>query len=58
MRRLHGNVFSGQIAEWTDDDRTAILPRCGIDSVIGSSSGFPITPDFLARMHKEWFDRT
>ncbi len=30
-------------------------PRCGIDSVIGSRSGFPLTPEFLAGMKQHWF---
>jgi len=34
---------------------TALCPRCGIDSVIGRASGFPITPAFLDRMQARWF---
>ena len=41
----------GEIEDWIDEKKrvgeTAICPRCGIDSVIGSQSGFPITPEFL-----------
>src|SRR2546428_11086793 len=44
-----------EIEEWTDEDETAICPRCGIDSVIGSESGFPITSEFLKRMKRHWF---
>ena len=50
-----------EIEEWiiadNDCDRkgTAICPKCGIDSVIGESSGYPITKDFLMAMHKHWF---
>lgn len=44
-----------QIQEWWDDDDTAVCPYCGIDSVIGESSGFPITEAFLGGMHKVWF---
>jgi hypothetical protein len=48
-----------EIKEWCDDGNTAICPRCGIDSVIGDASGFPITsPDFLARMNHYWFQKT
>ena len=36
-------------------DDTALCPRCGIDSVIGTSSGYPITPEFLTRMKEHWF---
>jgi hypothetical protein len=34
---------------------SALCPRCGIDSVIGSSSGYPITHEFLTRMKEHWF---
>jgi len=46
-----------EIDEWLDDgdDDTAECPYCGIDSVIGSGSGFPITELFLKEMHKKWF---
>lgn len=50
------------IHEWIDvlDDsdigQTAMCPYCGIDSVIGSASGFPITPEFLMRMRAYWFN--
>lgn len=53
-----------EIAEWVDrsgDDaedvrgQTALCPHCGVDSVLGSHSGFPITPEFLAAMHRYWF---
>ncbi|MEY3298224.1 MAG: hypothetical protein RLZZ597_1484 [Cyanobacteriota bacterium] len=44
------------IIEWTDEgDSTALCPRCGIDAVIGSASGYPITPTFLQAMHAYWF---
>jgi hypothetical protein len=44
-----------EIDEWWDDNDTSVCPYCGIDSVIGESSGFPITELFLKGMHKEWF---
>ncbi len=48
-----------KIEEWTDDDdevgQTALCPYCGIDSVIGSKSGFPITRDFMKIMNRHWF---
>lgn len=52
----------GDIGEWVDavDDgdglgQTALCPHCGVDSVLGSQSGYPITPEFLATMHQYWF---
>ncbi|NLP51690.1 cytoplasmic protein [Bacillus sp. RO1] len=43
------------IKEWIDQDQTALCPHCGIDPVLGESSGFPITKDFLESMHRAWF---
>ena len=61
-------IFSPkEISDWiiernfTDDDvtreelSTARCPYCGMDSVIGDSSGFPVTKDFLSAMEKHWF---
>ena len=45
-----------EIEEWCDDAvGTALCPFCGIDSVIGESSGYPITKEFLQAMHEFWF---
>jgi hypothetical protein len=44
-----------EIVEWVDDGQTAICPKCPVDSVIGSASGYPITKEFLQRMHDHWF---
>ena len=45
-----------EIAEWIDDPGgTAICPYCGVDAVLGESSGYPITPDFLEAMKEQWF---
>ena len=50
-----------EIKEWLVFDNscdrrgTAVCPYCDIDSVIGESSGYPITEDFLKAMHAHWF---
>ena len=44
-----------EISEWIDDGQTAVCPKCPVHSVIGSASGFPISPEFLHRMHERWF---
>ena len=49
-----------EIAEWIDENaqgigQCALCPRCGIDSVIGSHSGFPINQSFLQEMKQYWF---
>ena len=37
------------------DTEPAVCPYCCIDSVIGESSGYPITTEFLTKMHEYWF---
>ena len=44
-----------EIEEWADGGKTAICPKYDMDSVIGESSGFPITKEFLSAMYKKWF---
>ncbi len=44
-----------EIREWIDGGQTAMCPRCGVDSVIGTRSGFPVTTEFLQQMQKAWF---
>jgi hypothetical protein len=44
-----------EITEWVGGEETALCARCGIDSVIGCASGYPITSEFLKRMHDYWF---
>ena len=45
------------IEEWLDDGNgTALCPYCGIDSVIGSTSGYPVgEQQFLQAMRLRWF---
>ena len=44
-----------EIKDWTDDEQTALCQKCGIDSVLGSASGFPIDKEFLHQMCECWF---
>ncbi|QSX23673.1 cytoplasmic protein [Priestia megaterium] len=45
-----------EIKEWIDsNESTALCPYCEIDSIIGQSSGFSITKEFLNEMNKHWF---
>ena len=46
---------SSGVKEWVDDGECALCPECGIDSVIGSTSGFPVTTEFLNKMKMYWF---
>lgn len=49
---------SDEIEEYIDDKPygTALCPFCDIDSVIGESSGYHITEEFLSRMQRYWFE--
>ena len=38
-----------------ESEGTALCPHCGIDSVIGDASGYPITKEFMQSMHERWF---
>ncbi len=43
-----------KITEWIDEGQCAMCPKCAIDSVIGSKSGYPITEEFLTQMRNYW----
>lgn len=49
-----------EITDWLNEENgdlggTALCPFCGIDSIIGESSGYPITESFLKEMYDYWF---
>lgn len=47
---------ASSIYEWIDDDQCAMCPKCGIDSVIGDASDYPINDKkFLKQMNGFWF---
>ncbi|MEM8930765.1 MAG: cytoplasmic protein [Acidobacteriota bacterium] len=44
------------IEHWADGGDTALCPSCGVDSVLGSASGFPAGDRlFLEAMKRHWF---
>jgi len=45
-----------EIREWTDNGKTALCPYCGIDAILGESSGYPMTEVFLTKMRNFWFE--
>ena len=56
-----GAIFKpDEIKEWEYEKKgvgtTALCPNCGMDTVVGSASGYPINEDFLTQMHQRWFD--
>jgi hypothetical protein len=50
---------SAEVEDWTDsqvgEETTALCPNCGIDSIIGDKSGYPMTKAFLLEMKLWWF---
>lgn len=52
-----GRIFSpSEIDNWIEErGGTALCPYCGIDAVIGESSGYTICDEFLQSMKKFWF---
>lgn len=51
---------SDEIKDWCDTESdpegtTALCARCGIDSVIGDASGYPIIKEFLEEMNEYGF---
>ena len=50
---------SSKIDDWWDEvdgiPQTPVCPECGIDSVIGDKSGYPITKEFLKKMKAHFF---
>ena len=50
------SVFApAEVVEWIDDDDTALCPHCGIDAVLPSKAGYPMTREFLEQMQRHWF---
>jgi hypothetical protein len=57
-----GTFLPTQIDEWVDEDedgigQTALCPKCGIDSVLGSKAGFSLSSEFLQMMRSHWFEK-
>ena len=44
-----------EIVRWVGEGTTAICPRCGTASVVGSGAGFVLTPQLLRRAHEMLF---
>lgn len=49
-------IFRSQdIKAWIDANQTALCPKCGVDSVIGSASNHRLDDVFLRTMHRHFF---
>lgn len=53
------SIFNpNQISEWIPySDNLAICPYCGIDSVIGTDKGKPITKTYLKEFKEDFFSK-
>jgi hypothetical protein len=43
------------IKTWIDGNQTALCPKCGVDSVLGSASTHRLDIAFLRGMHQHFF---
>jgi NAD-dependent SIR2 family protein deacetylase len=46
---------TSEISETTDDGKTAMCPKCGVDSVLSESSPFKLDKQTLTELNKYWF---
>ncbi len=44
-----------EIKVWIDANQTALCPKCGVDSVLGSASNHRLDDTFLRGMHTHFF---
>lgn len=46
-----------KVTSWvvSPKEKTAVCPYCGLDAVIGDSSGVSLTPGLLLEMQQYWF---
>lgn len=44
----------GEVGQWADAD-TALCPECGVDAVIPSKAGFPMTVEFIEAMRRHFY---
>jgi predicted nuclease of predicted toxin-antitoxin system len=47
--------FPSEVKQWSPDGRTALCPKCGIDSVLPTECGTPLTGELLKEMNLFWF---
>jgi hypothetical protein len=51
------HIFSPSEIKEYKDGNSAVCPKCGTDSVIGSASGYPITSAFLKKLREYWLSK-
>ena len=45
----------GEIESYIDEGKTALCPKCGIDSIIPDSIHEPVNESIISEMHEYWF---
>lgn len=51
-----GKVFEPkEVTLYTDGDQTCLCPHCGVDSLIGDMTGFPVTESSMQDAHSYLF---
>ena len=50
-----GTFKASDIKSWIDANQTALCPRCGVDSVLGSASNQRLDDWFLRGLHTQFF---
>ena len=48
---------TNEITEWTDDNETAICPKCNVDAVLADVM-VPLNEENLKSINQYWFKRT
>ena len=50
------SVFkAAEVVNFLAEENTAMCPKCGIDSVIPETAGYPLTVEVLEELHRYWF---
>lgn len=47
-------IQTKDIEFWTDDDETALCPKCTLDTLIPESTGIPIDQESLVAIKNHW----
>ena len=46
---------ASEVTDFLEQEETALCPKCGIDSVLPSSSPYELTAENLSKLYRFWF---
>ena len=46
---------ASEVVDFLAEENTAVCPKCGIDSVLPDTAGYPLTTEVLQELHRHWF---